>query len=365
MKTCWLITLCLLANCTLFINNLVTAQPVTEKTDTTIYQVVYPQQDLKLWYGSDDFKVDHFVMLPTHTLLYNNNLSTFRLLSNKEMLVEDTYDLTRIKSILPYHVDSKKQVLGPVTTWFTVINDSTVQVGTVLFKGRNNVAGYLQIRISKNRLTIEHKPFILQAKEDGFDSPKTQFITNYMNRGNDQLFTSFIRLDKTDWRHYNVNASVYIKRQDNPLEQIYETPAADTSKRKPRFSPQLLATDSQLFIFDPNAGKIQLLTSDLTVSSVIDVRKHLPTTMPGGRRFGEQFLFDGVSNQLYYKVIYANDKGTDQYYMKATLTPDSINLSPVLHCTLDGFYGNSIQNHHLFFRDTNKGYIYMTKVELP
>ena len=51
--------------------------------------------------------------------------------------------------------------------------------------------------------------------------------------------------------------------------------------------------------------------------------------------------------------------------MKATLTLDSINLSPVLRCTLSGFYSNSILNRRLFFSDKNKGYIYMTKVELP
>ncbi len=186
-----------------------------------------------------------------------------------------------------------------------------------------------------------------------------------MNHVNDQLFVSFVRLDKTDWQHYNVNASVYVKRQDKPLEQLYETPSTDTSKRKPRFSPQLLSTDSQLFILDPNTGKVQLLTSDLTVSSVINVRKSLPATMPGARRFGEQFLFNGVSKQLYYKVIYANDQGTDQYYMKATLTPYSVSLTLVLRCALDGSCGNSILNHRLFFHDKNKGYIYVTKADLP
>ena len=129
---------------------------------------------------------------------------------------------------------------------------------------------------------IEHKPFILHVKEDGFDLPKTQFITNYMSNGSSQLFVSFVRIDRTDWQHYNVDASVYVKRQNKPLEQLYETPPTDTSKHRPRFSLQLLSTDGQLFIFDPNVGKVQLLNSDLTVSLVIDDRKYMPGKMPDG-----------------------------------------------------------------------------------
>lgn len=102
--------LLLLLTCLVFYS--AKAQSILERTDTTITKIVYPQQDLKLWYGSDDFRVNHFVMLPNHTLLYNNDLSTFRLLSNKEMLVEDNYELATIKSILPCNADSKSKYLG-------------------------------------------------------------------------------------------------------------------------------------------------------------------------------------------------------------------------------------------------------------
>ncbi|MBO0934694.1 hypothetical protein [Fibrella aquatilis] len=112
-----------------------------EKTDTSIIKVMYPNQDLKLWYGSDEFKVNDFVILPNYTILHSRKTSTLRLLANEEMLVLDNSKLLEIKTIRPHIVDEEEVAIGPIKPWFTVINDSTVLAGTALFKGRNKVGG--------------------------------------------------------------------------------------------------------------------------------------------------------------------------------------------------------------------------------
>ena len=141
---------------------------------------MYPNQDLKLWYGSDGFKVDNFVTLPKYTILHSRKTSTIRLLANEEMLVLDNSSLLAIKTIRPHSLDGQDVAIGPITPWFTVVNDSTVLAGTAPFKGKNKVSGYVEIAIRQNKLQITHRPFPLEqeAKSGDVDPFKTQFINN-------------------------------------------------------------------------------------------------------------------------------------------------------------------------------------------
>ena len=331
-----------------------------EKTDTSIVRIVNPRQDLKLWYGSDDFRVDNFVVLPEYTLLYNKNLSTFRLLSNQAMLVQDTYKLLSIRSIKPHIVDNKKHAIGALDPWFTVLNDSTVLAGTAPFKGRKAVSGYVKIVIAQAKLYIEHIPFLIDEKADNVDASRTQFITNCIYYKGGSVFVSYIPLNKTDG--YVFNGSVYVKSLQKELALLYETPLIE---KKEVNAIQLLSIDGKLLIYDPTTEQVRIATTDLGALTLIDLSKIIPAGLLSGKRSFRHFLLDRINKQLYYRIAYFDKGVSDQLYMKVLLSTDSLTAEPILRTAMMGFRGFYVNNRRLFFYDEARGYIYVTKAGIP
>jgi len=346
----------------------VRAQESVEKTDSTIAQIVYPEKDLKLWYGSDDFRVDKFVVLPNYTLLYNKELSTFRLLDNKENLVQDEVRLLTIKTIKPYIMvvqkDEQKWALGPTTTWFTVVNDSTVMAGTVLFSGRKEVAGYLLLTIKNNKLTFEHKQFDLDSKTDTVEPKNMYLITDYADYKGAQFYSSMFVLSPTPKNKFVVQKGLYLKTAQKPLF-LYYAEEQDTVRKKMAYPFQLLSTDDRLLIYDPKTELLRIISTDITKPMLLDVAKALPGNVPNGRKFGREFIVDRVTNQLYYKTLANSKAGTDQLVMSVRLEADKITLDPILRSGMSDYFSSYINNRKLFFYDSKKGYIYVTKADLP
>ncbi|WP_375443932.1 hypothetical protein [uncultured Fibrella sp.] len=346
----------------------VRAQESVEKTDSTITQIVYPEKELKIWYGSDDFRVDRFVILPNYTLLYNNALSTFRLLENSENLVKDEAHLLRIKSVRPYHVvvgsNEQKWALGPTTTWFTVLTDSTVLAGTVLFEGRKEVPGYLLITIKNGKLLIEEKQFDLDSKTDNVEPNYLQLIDAYTDYKGAQLYSSRLILSPTPKDEFVAQKSLYLKTAQKPLF-LYFAEKLDTTRRKLIYPYQLIATNDRLLIYNPEAEQLRVVTTDIANPVLLDVAKALPNNVPRGRKFGPEFMVDRVTNQLYYKTL-ANSEGIiDQLVMSVRLTADTITFDPVLRSGMTNYFSRYVNNRKLFFYDSKKGYIYVTKADLP
>ncbi len=343
------------------------SQPVIEHTDSTIAQIVYPDKDLKLWYGSDDFRVSNFVILPNYTLLYNNELSIVRLLGNKENLVKDEVRLLSIKSIKPYNVNDKKWALGPSTTWFKVLTDSTLLVGTALFKGRNEVAGYLLVTIRNERLIIDHKPFDLDSKTDAIEPNNMQFIADYTDYKGAQLYSSMFVLAPTPKNELVVKKSLYLKTAQKPLSLYFskeEDPQVPVEKRQ-MIPVQLITTDERLLIYDPETEQLRVVTTDIANPMLLDLASALPDNVPKGRKFGRAFMVDRVSKQLYYKTLAFSKEGTDQMVMSVTLGVGKITVEPILRSNMIDYYSMYINNRKLFFYDSKKGYIYVTKADLP
>lgn len=344
------------------------AQPVVEKTDSTIAQFVYPEKELKLWYGSDDFRVDRFVILPNYTLLYNNALSTFRLLDNKENLVQNEVRLLTTKMIKPYLMvdqkDEQKWALGPTTTWFTVVNDSTVMAGTVLFSGRKEIAGYLLLTIKNNKLKIEHKQFDLDSKTDSVEPKNMVYITDYADYNGAQFYSSMFALSPTPKNKFVVQKGLYLKTAQKPLF-LYYAEEQDTVRNKMAYPFQLLSTDDRLLIYDPKTELLRLISTDLMNPVLLDVAKALPDNVPNGRKFGREFMVDRVTNQLYYKTLAYSNGSIDQLVMSVRLEADKITLDPILRSGMAGYFSSYINNRKLFFYDSKKGYIYVTKADLP
>ena len=341
-----------------------------EQTDSTIASIVYPEKDLKLWYGSDDFRVDRFVILPKYTLLYNNELSIFRLLDNQENLVRDEARLLAIKSIKPYLVkfqNEQKWALGPATTWFMILNDSTVAAGTALFSGRREVAGYLMITIKNDKLVVEHKQFTLDAETDNIQPNNMQFITNYADYKGAQFYSSTILLSPTPKNKFIVSESLYLKTIGKPLS-IYLAQKADVpepASKRMLLPVQLISDADRLLIYDPKTEILRLITTDIGNPVVLNISNALPDNVPKGRKFSREFMIDRVTNRLYYKILTFSNETTDQLVMRVNLKADKFTLDPVLRSGMTGYYSTYINNGKLFFHDSKRGYIYVTKTDLP
>lgn len=48
------------------------AQNPEEHIDSSILKIVNPEKDIKLWYGTDEFAISDFVVLPKYLLCYLN-----------------------------------------------------------------------------------------------------------------------------------------------------------------------------------------------------------------------------------------------------------------------------------------------------
>ncbi|MEZ0487929.1 hypothetical protein [Fibrella aquatica] len=338
-----------------------------EKTDSTIAQIVYPEKELKLWYGSDDFRIDRFVILPKYTLLYNNALSTFRLLDNSENLVKDEVRLLRIKSIEPYNVNNRDWALGPTTTWFTVLTDSTVMVGTVLFDGRKEVPGYLLLTIKMDKLSVEKKQFDLNAKTDNIDPNNMQLLSHYVDYKGLQLYSSLFVLSPTPKGEFVIQKSVYLKTAQKPLYPCYiKEDNLEVPTEKRQLIPfQFTATNDRMLIYDPETEQLRVVTTDIANPVLLDVAKALPDNVPNGRKFGREFMIDRVTNQLYYKTLAYLKGSTDQLVMSVNLKADTITFDPILRSGMADYVSSYINNRKLFFYDSKKGYIYVTKADLP
>ncbi|NID10086.1 hypothetical protein [Fibrivirga algicola] len=348
----------------------VRAQESVEKTDSTITRIVYPEKELKLWYGSDDFRVDRFVILPNYTLLYNNELSTFRLLSNAENLVKDEERLLAIKLIKPYRVNvgnDQKWALGPTTTWFTVLTDSTVIAGTVLFSGLNGVPGYLLITIKNDKLLIDQKHFDLDCKTDAIDSNNMQLLSQYVDYKGLQLYSSLFVLAPTPKNKFVVKKSVYLKTAQKPLYPCYvrEDNLEEPAEKRQLIPFQLIATNDRLLIYDPEAERLRVVTTDIANPVLLDVAEALPGNVPKGRKFGREFMVDRVTKQLYYKTLADSNGSVDQLVMGVDLKADKITFDPVLRSGMNDYFSRYVNNRKLFFYDSKKGYIYVTNADLP
>lgn len=128
------------------------AQSHEEHIYSTILKIVNPEKDIKLWYGTDEFAISDFVVLPKYTLLYSQSSAILRLLNNENKLAVDEISLKSINGITsPISFQDNKghryplYLSGSAQGWFTINNDSTVFAGTIRLKSKENNNGYLKI----------------------------------------------------------------------------------------------------------------------------------------------------------------------------------------------------------------------------
>jgi len=345
----------------------VLAQPVVEKTDSTIARIFYPERDLKLWYGNETFRVNNFVVLPKYTLLYNQESSTLRLLGNQENLVEDEVSLLAIKTIKPCNVNNQKWALSPTTSWFTVLTDSTVQVGTALFMGRKEVAGYLLVTIKNNKLFIDHKQFNLDSKVDNIDPNNMQFISHYIDYKGTQLYSSSILLPPTPKNKFVVSESVYGKTSEKPLSVYFsrQQEAEEPVEKRQLIPFQLIVAIDRLLIYDSKREQLRVATNDIANSVLFDITSSLPDNLPKGKLFSRAFMVDRVTGQMYYKTLGFMKESTDQLVMSVKLDVNKIAFVPLFRATMSHYFCAYINNRRMFFHDSKRGYIYTTKTDLP
>ncbi len=175
---------------------------------------------------------------------------------------------------------------------------------------------------------------------------------------------SYVLLNKTDDTKYVVNGSVYVKWPQQPLTLLYDSPLIEKRRID---AVQILAVDDKLLIYDPLNEQVRIATTatDLATPTLIDLTKIIPPDLLSGKWSTRQFMYDRTAKQLYYRILYFDEGVSEQLYMKVTLSDNSLTAKPIFRTGRAGFYGDYVTNRCLFFYNREKGYIYVSKTELP
>ena len=331
-----------------------------ELTDSTIVRIFNPEKQLKLWYGSEDFPITNFVILPKYALLYNQEKGKIRLLRNSDKLVVDEYNLRNIKKIMLINGNNRigqkiKYPLGPINAWFSTQNDTTVLAGTVTFKNPKMGSGYVRIKIVDESIRVDVLEYFTQGENTNKIvglSKRASYITSMYQIGSNQIIvTSYGFLDKD---LDNRKGEAYIKDSDGKIEKIY---SVENSNERLLNPIQVTVTDKFVILYDTVRDVIQIYSYDMVLLKTLII-KQIPVLNEKVRRFfGKAFLWDAFDNVLYYKQIYDENGKNARTLYKVEMTKDVTFYKKATFYTV-GYAEQFINQHEIFTLSNQNKYIY-------
>jgi hypothetical protein len=334
----------------------------TEKTDSTIVKVVNTEKQLKLWYGSEDFPISDFVVLPNYTVLYNQEKGKIRLLKNENKLAIDEYNLREIKKIMLINGTNRsgqkiKYPLGPINAWFTIENDSTILAGTVTIKNSKYGSSYIRIGIRNNSFKIECLPYInIETDKSKYSINKTSYITSLYQINNQQILVTPYGFSDNDSNNNDnqINSEVYLKDSKGFFKNIYSIENTNSRLLNP---VQIIVIDQFILLYDTTKDIVKIHNSKMDLISTINLNDIQILHEKPKRFFGKSFFWDAFTNELYYKVVYEENNKNARTLYKVELKPN-LTFRKVLVLYTVGYTEKYINYGDFFTLSTKNRYIY-------
>ena len=349
-----------------FQNSHIIAQTLLERVDSTISKVVNPQKDLRLWYGVDEFPIHDFVVLPKYTIICNEKSSTLRLISNENRLVIDEFDLLSLKNIKLHNIrtvegKNLKSAINRFQSWFTMIDDNTILAGTILFKDKDDVSGYLKIHIENEKMSVETQKYDIKEGEidSGFSRKNMErnYITNMYSVGEYTIFTT------PEWFKYvnnekqcSLNRVVYLKKKGDGMKKLYEVPCTKGSIPNAN-SLQLFRQNGDINIYDNTSKKLLVYDNDFTEKRRFDFEKITKLELNPKSILGD-FFVDNVNNELYYHTGFRENEVFTHSIFKAKINADNIDFEKLQESNSTDYIYKFINNKMVFVINVKNHFIY-------
>lgn len=354
----------------LFFSSIVTrGQVQQENIDGSIKTIVNPQKDLMLWYGVENFEINDFVVLPRYTVIYNQESSLLKLIKNENRVVIDEYNLNSLKDlkITPTKtVEGKtlKSALNIFSTWFSIEDDTTINVGTLTFN--NNQNGYAKIRIIEERLSVDKQEYNLKDDELDLISLKKSFnmmfLTNMYSFKSSQIYIRPETFKSVNGqRQVLTKNSAFYKSEKSGLSNIYDIPFKE-EKNSNLNSIQFLSINKEYYLFDNFSDSLVCFDNNFEQKFKLSF-KGLPQNELIKRPFGRAFFIDKTDNLIYYTSVYAKDKENIQTMYRVIIKDEKIEFIKLRETNLRGYIYKQVNNKMFFVIDKRTNFIYTFDLE--
>jgi hypothetical protein len=347
----------------------VQGQVQQDNIDSTIKTVINPQKDLRLWYGVENFEINDLVVLPKYTIIYNQEFSLLKLIKNKNRVVVDEYKLNSLKGlkITPTKtVEGKtiKSALNIFSTWFSIENDTTINIGTLSFD--NNQNGFAKIAIIDDKLSVNTQEYKLDDDELDIISMKKSFnmmfLTNMYSFASNQVYIRPETFKSLDGKKQVITTnSVFSKTKSNKLTKIYEVPSKD-DKNVNLNSIQLLQSGDNIYLIDNYSDSLISFDNNFKEKYRLTFRG-FPKNDLIKRSFGRSFFVDKIDNSLYYTSVYTKEKENIQMVYKVVLDEKKIDFIKLRETNLRGYIYKQINDKTFFVIDKRTNFIYTFNLE--
>jgi hypothetical protein len=338
-----------------------------EHTDSTIVKIVNPEKQLKLWYGSEDFPISDFVVLPKYTILYNQEMGKLRLLENSERLVVDEYNINSIKKIMLINGTNRtgqkiKYPLGPINAWFTIEDDTTVLAGTITIKKSEYGSRYIRIAIRNSKLHIETVPFLeVKNKNQKTLTQKTSYITSlYKIKNQEIIVTPFGFLNKEENnKSLESSSDIYLRDKEGGLKNIYSIENSNSKLLNPI---QIITTNQFILFYDTTIDVVKIFNHEMKHLSDVNLNSIRELKEKPKRFFGKSFFWDAFNNQLYYRLIYEDNNKNARTFYKVDIS-QHLQFQKQLVLYTVGYTEKYINYGAIFSLRSQNRYIYTVPLE--
>jgi hypothetical protein len=335
------------------------AQNHEEHIDSTIVKIVNPEKDIKLWYGTDEFAISDFVVLPKYTLLYSQSSAILRLLNNENKLAVDEISLKSINGIIsPISFHDKKghryplYLTGSGQGWFTINNDSTIFAGTIRLKSTENNNGYLKINISNNKMSIDKVSFVLPDSTFKFHKTLGNFwASSYSDFNGYKLYIipeMYKPSNNNSPRECLSTGRVILKDKNDIISTLYESPLDNSRIAMPI---NLFQYQGFNYLSDPSNEIKRYNLHGLPISTL---KQH---------QYGRAFFVDNVTKKLFYRVKYVTEKATLFSIYRVSFKDNVIDFTLEKEDYLKEYYSRYINNNFVYLLNLTNNFIYTYEIK--
>lgn len=344
------------------------AQNHEEHIDSTILKIVNPQKDIKLWYGTDEFPISDFVVLPKYTLLYSQSSAILRLLNNENKLAVDEISLKSINGITsPVSFQDKNWHRYPLYLsgsgglgqgWFTINNDSTVFAGTIRLKSKENNNGYLKISILNNKMLIDKVSFDLPDSTFKFHKVLGTFwASSHSDFNGYKLYIApemYKPFNRNTPRECLSTGRVILKDKNDVVSILYESPLDNSRIAMPI---NLFQYHGFNYLSDPSNDILVKYDQDLK-----EIKKYnlhgFPISTLTQHPFGRAFFVDNVTKKLFYRVKYVKENATLFSIYRVSFKDNTIDFTLEKEDYLKEYYSRYINNNFVYLLNPTNNFIY-------
>lgn len=341
------------------------AQSHEEHIDSTIVKIVNPEKDIKLWYGTDEFAISDFVVLPKYTLLYSQSSAIIRLLNNENKLAVDEISLKSIGGItsaISFKDNNGHRyplyLSGSGQGWFTINNDSTIFAGTIRLKSKENNNGYLKINISNNKMSIDKVRFdISDSTFTPHETLGTFWASSHSNFNGYKLYIIpeiHKPFNKNTPRAYISTGRVILKNKNDMVSTLYTSPLSDSRVAMPI---NLFQYQGFNYLSDPSNEILVKYDQDLK-----EIKRYIlhgfPISTLTQHPYGRAFFVDNVTKKLYYRVKYVKENATLFSFYTVSFKDNIIDFTLEKEDYLKEYYSRYINNNFVYLLSSSNNFIY-------